>query len=399
MTGLFIAVQMLYWAVYSMVLSYVSVYLLGSGFSNSVEGAIVAVAALVAALLQPVLASRTDRLGGKAVKKALIAMTCVFLVFDALLLILGQGTGLAHLAVGGLYGAELMLSQLMTPFVFSLGTVSERAGKKVNFGLARGCGSAMYSLSALICGRAVGKVGIQFIPGISIPIYAALLILLIIFPFPNVKGGNDGESDVRSSSGLAFFKKYQVYTQVLIGAVCLYTTHMLVNTFGFQIVAAKGGGSPELGVGTALAAMTEIPIMIIFGRLKEKIVPEKWLVICGIFYIVRAVGYLALGSVSGYYAMQFLQMFSWAVIAIVSVFYASSVMEPQDEVKGQAYFTMALSVGNVIAALLGGPLIDRFGVNAMLILALVTSVAGTGVIIHAVGRTFAERRMEAPMKE
>ena len=383
MTLLYSLVQMLFWAAYAIVYGYVSVYLLGSGFSSTLEGTIVALSAVFAALLQPYLAEKTDRAGGKAVKKVLFLLSLLFLLVVILLFVMKPEVGFGHVMTGVLYCAAILLLQAATPFVYSLGTVSARSGLSLNYGLARGLGSAGYSIASFLAGRAINKVGIKFIPGGSIILLILLLVVVLVFPFPDAARVTESEEERAAEKKESFFKKYPQFALVILGTVCLYTTHMMVNTFGFQIVTSKGGGNAELGVGTALAALTEIPVNIIFGHFQKKVKPKVWFIVSGLFYVVRAAGYLFLPSVGGYYAMQFLQLSSWVVIGIVSIFYVSSVMAPEDEVKGQAFFTMALSVATVVSSLIGGPLIDSFGISAMLTVSLASAIAGTLIIAAA----------------
>lgn len=86
---------------------------------------------------------------------------------------------------------------------------------------------------------------------------------------------------------------------------------------------------------------------------------------------------------AGFYLMQFLQISSWAVLCIVTVIYTTDVMEEKDEVRGQAYFTMMLSVATVLSSTIGGILLDHFGITIMLGFALVCAVVGTAIMISA----------------
>ena len=69
-------------------------------------------------------------------------------------------------------------------------------------------------------------------------------------------------------------------------------------------------------------------------------------------------------------------MMGWGLITVSSVFYVNSIMKPEDIVKGQAYYTMSYTVGAVI----GGSLIDRAGVNAMLLFATICSLGGMLIV-------------------
>lgn len=381
MTGLYGIIQMLYWGIYAIVYGYVSVFLLGVGFSNTAEGMLVSLAALGAAFLQPMIASYADHKGGKALKQVLLVQVIVYLVSDALLFTLYISQGNITF-MGILYAMEILLMQVLTPFVYSLGTLSIKEGADLDFGLARGLGSSGYSIASFLSGRAVAAFGIRFVPLVCLPLSVILLILLARFPYHGTKAVE--KKTQQKESMLSFLHRYPQYTKVLIGALFLYSCHMLVNTFGWQILESKGGTSTQLGVGNAISSMTEIPVMILFGRYQSKVKPHLWLIVSGVFYVIRSLGYMFLPSVSaGFYLMQFLQIASWAVLCIVTVIYTTDVMKEKDEVRGQAYFTMMLSVATVLSSTIGGILLDHFGITVMLGFALVCSCIGTVIMISA----------------
>lgn len=378
MTGFYAAIQALYWAVYAVIYGYVSVYLLGSGFNNTLEGLIVSLGALGAAVLQPMIAAWTDQKGGKSLKKGLLVQTAVLAVSDVLLLVF---KGEKFLSVTGIaYGLEILLLQVLTPFVYSLGTLSVKEGADLNFGLARGAGSAGYSIASFLAGRLINRAGIRLVPMICLPLTVLLGILILRFPYQGTKPAERTESEEKKNT-VSFWKKYPSFCMALIGALLLYSCHMMVNTFGFQILASKGGNDSQLGLGIAIASMTEIPVMILFGKCRSHVHAEKWLILTGFFYIARTLVYLYGKGVGSFYLAQFMQIGSWAVLCIVTVIYTSGVMEEQDEVKGQAYFTMMLSIATVLSSVIGGVLLDHFGMFAMLSFALICSVLGTIIMV------------------
>ena len=76
-------------------------------------------------------------------------------------------------------------------------------------------------------------------------------------------------------------------------------------------------------------------------------------------------------------------MLGWALIAVSSVYYVNSIMDAQDAIKGQAYLTMTYTLGSVLASLLGGALIDKAGVNAMLIFGTAAAFIGMIILLFA----------------
>ena len=82
-----------------------------------------------------------------------------------------------------------------------------------------------------------------------------------------------------------------------------------------------------------------------------------------------------------------MQLLAWALIALSAVYYINAVMAPEDAIKGQAYYTMAYTIGSVVGAIIGGRIIDTLGVPAMLVFGTVCAAVGTLVIAVFAQRT------------
>ena len=159
----------------------------------------------------------------------------------------------------------------------------------------------------------------------------------------------------------------------------VYVSHVLINSFAYQVIVEKGGSSTDMGIAMALAAIIELPTMFLFGYMQKKIRCDIWFRSCGIFFALKTLFSLLAPNMTVYYIIQIFQAFGWALISVSSVYYVNSIMEPQDVIKGQAYFTMTYTIGTVLGALLGGWLIDLAGVSAMLIFG--TAAASIGAVL------------------
>ncbi len=361
-----------YWANYAVLSNYASVYLLGHHFSNTAIGTLIAVSGLAAAVFQPLLGIYADRPHSPSVRVILFALTGAFLAATAMIPIFA---GRAAVPLSIVYAAALTLMLSMSPLNNALGTLSAASGARINFGIARGIGSLAYAIVSVLIGRYTAARGIEGIPIISFGLYALFEASLILFPFrkTTVSSKNADNTD-------GFLKRYPTYIPVLIAAVCLYTSHVLVNSFAYQIIVTKGGDSQSLGLAYAIAAVMELPLMFIFTRLLRFLSAGKWLIISGFAYTIKSLGTLLVTSIGGYYAVQLLQLPSFAVITVASVYYVNDIMKPQDAVKGQAFFTMTYTIGTVFASFIGGILLDQFGVQTLLKAALGFSIAGAFIM-------------------
>ena len=90
------------------------------------------------------------------------------------------------------------------------------------------------------------------------------------------------------------------------------------------------------------------------------------------------------------YVVQVCQLFGFATFVVATVYYANYAVKECDRVKGQAYMTMANTLGIVFASMLGGVLIDRYGTNGMMIVGSVITIIGCIMIFISTTKSKAE---------
>ncbi|MCI5650010.1 MAG: MFS transporter [Fusicatenibacter sp.] len=371
LTGRYAMIQSFLWMGYAAILGFASVYLLDHGFSNIQIGIISAVAGAVSAVLQPLLATIADRPSSPSVKYFLVCLNFLQLFCAGLLMVFENSA----VMTGVFYGICITFLMLLTPLVNSLGAETMNQGITMNFGVARGIGSVAYAAAAYLLGILVKKAGAVTIPLFIVALCAGFLLSLGFFPFEKAAKPSVGQK--RMFEGPVYFlRKYDRFAFTLLGCIFLYTSHVLLNNFNFQIVESKGGGSAELGFAMALCACVELPTMFFFGVMQKKKSSGFWFRLSGVFFMLKALGTLLVPGIRSFYCIQIFQMFGWALIQVASIYFVNSLMEEQDVVKGQAYMTMTYTIGSVVGSLLGGSLIDLFGITIMLIVAFVFGLLG-----------------------
>ena len=284
LTPRYSCIQFFFWLVFVTLANFASVFLLNTGFTNTQIGIIIALAGVVSALLQPTVASYADKNSSPSLKKICIFISLIALVLSAFLLFYTRSL----LCTGIFYGSCFVLIQLLTPMVNSLGMESLNQGKKLNFGIGRGMGSLSAAVIASTLGILVDRFGIRTIP-VSISIGLLLFLFsLWIFPFrkvPKERQQNLTAAEKAPGSGaLYFFRKYKKFTIVLLGSIMVYVSHVLINSFAYQVIVEKGGSSTDMGIAMALAAIIELPTMFLFGYMQKKIRCDIWFRSCGIFF-------------------------------------------------------------------------------------------------------------------
>ncbi len=376
------AIQSFFWTCYAAIMGFASMYLLQAGFDNSKVGVLIAAAGLMSALLQPVIAAYADRPGSLSLGHLLLASGSLSLACAAGLML----TRGSMVLTGVLYVGSMVLLQLTTPLVNALGIAVVNSGEKMDFGIARGFGSLGYAAAAYLIGKLANRFGAVTVPvcmGIGF-----ILMLLSVAGFGRVSPKADSRKKTTAARG-GFFRKYPRYAAVLAGLVLIFISHVVLNSFTFQIVEAKGGTSREMGVAMAFASLIELPVMFLFGWMLKKAKSHIWFRISGVFFFLKCLGTLLCTGIPGFYAVQLFQMFGWALMTVSAVFYINATMAPEDSVKGQACYTVSLTLGNVLGASAAGRILDQMGVQAMLIFGTVSALLGAVMVL-----VFAERTKE-----
>ena len=376
LTFKYIVIQIGMWAMYAPLMGYTSVFLLAKGFSNTEVGIISGLGCIISAVLQAMVSSYADRENSKSVKAILIMFAALQIALAVVLLALGNNF---VLAIGVIFGALIAIMQLMVPLTNSMAMEMMNQGKLINYGAARGTASMVYAILVNTMGAFAKGNNLSIVPIATMLSAAILLVGTVLFPFKKVPGSMEeelkSETDTRP-----FLVKYPKVALFVIGAICAYVGHNLINVFLFQLVSLKGGNHVNMGVCLSLAAVFEIPVMFGFAYLVAKRDSSTWVRVGGVGIMLKIILTLLVPDMISLYIVQICQLFGFATFVVATVYYANQVVEECDRVKGQAYMTMANTLGIVFASMLGGVLIDIYGTNGMMIVGSVITVVGTVLI-------------------
>jgi PPP family 3-phenylpropionic acid transporter len=157
----------------------------------------------------------------------------------------------------------------------------------------------------------------------------------------------------------------------------------MINDFMIQIIRSLGGGETELGYSNFLQAILELPVMAMIGIILKKISAQKLLVLSGFAFFVKNLILIFATNMAGMYLSQSCQLFAYAVFIPAAAYYVDSIMDSNDQVKGQALVTSAITVGGVFSNVVSGVVMDNFGIKAMLITGTAVCAVGAVVVLFA----------------
>lgn len=363
--------QLAYSIISAGIMSFATAFLLLKGFSASVIGVLLASGNLLSCGFQPFLAAWADRKSGNIVKYMIIFLTiCSILCFSSILFFSPP-----HHVFGLLYLFGVFAFDAIMPLGNALCVRYNANDYGINYGIGRGVGAIAYSIAALVIGNIMTHLGEDWMLILSI---AFMFILsLIVLGYPNIQTDTISEKYSDTSTILEFIRTYKWYCISLLGILLLAMFHIMVENYLIEIVMPLGGDSTSVGNALFLATLAEIPVFLLFDKIKEKIKDTTLLKIAGIFYVIKSVLFLIASSVILIYIAQILQAVTYCFLSATQLYYANNRIHRRDMVKGQAFITAAYSLGCALGNFTGGQLCHYFSVKSLLIWGVMISSLGT----------------------
>jgi PPP family 3-phenylpropionic acid transporter len=369
-------INMTYFAAFCTIHAMAAVYLLANGFSNTEVGVLLAVANISSALIQPYIAGIIDKPGPLTNRRFILISVFVIMIGSVLLKFLSSHKIIVFVIYALIYMIQFAYQPVMTALCFEY----QKAGCNIFYGLARGLGSASFAVTSAFIGGVVEKKGVDILLLVNVITMILSAIVVYTFKKPEDKGaeraGDEKAQGKAHNNILEFAKTYPAFSVFLIGTICFYFAHNMINDFMIQIIRSLGGAETELGYSNFLQAILELPVMAVIGFFLKKISSGKMLVFSGTAFFVKILILMFVTNMAGMYVSQSFQLFAYAVFIPAAAYYVSTTMDELDQVKGQAYVTSAITVGGVFSNLISGIILDNFGIKAML---------GTGCVVCAVG--------------
>ena len=376
-----------YWPLLCCSFSFGAVFFLSKGYSNSQTGAVLAAASILAVLAQPAAAAFADRPGRVSMKQLILILSAV----GAVLAVVRFFCSNLAIVPAVLFILEQAAVYALQPLMNALAVQVMNSGGKINFGLSRGIGSITYAVISILLGIFLRTEKTDVLPLFSVIFYVAYVVAVFKFP---AAGRSESKKEMPhepgrdSAAGYPPRRKTNVrFLLLLLAVVCAFCSQSMIGNFLIQIEKHVGGTAENVGIANGLSAAIELPAMAVFGLLIRKFRSGTLLKISFAGFVCKALATMAAPSVAALYLVQIFQFSAYALFIPASVYYANEIIPESSLAKGQAALTSAATFGAVAANLLGGWILDGFGVAAMLLASVLSAAAGFAVGLPAVRRT------------
>ena len=393
-----------------------SVFLLAKGYSNSEIGLILAIANVVAVLIQPFLAELADRGRKSTIFIIMETITCINLILSTVMIFLGARSWLLTIAFMLCY--SLMMAN--QPFINAVNRRLEETGVKIAFGACRSVGSMTFAVICFFLGSVVEKLGATALPVIGDAVLI-LIMVSILYTYRTYReaaraGGPEPRSakqaggahdradrdrgaqeaahdraDRASATHAAaptqeitlreFIRDNRWFLIISLGTLAIFIANSIPNTYMAQLVTSIGGDSVDVGRIFAVLAITEVPTMVLFDRIYRRVSSVTMLIVAAIAFIVWLGACAAVSSVGGLYLAQVVHFFSFPLFLPAMVRFIDENMREREAVKGQTLFTVTVTLGNMLASLIGGVILDFSGAHILMITGTLAAAIGAAIII------------------
>ena len=251
-------------------------------------------------------------------------------------------------------------------------------GIYVNFGLARGIGSASWATSALLFGQVLSFFDTSIL-SIGYLIFT-IITLMILFTLPESQMKE--VQNKKEGSVFTVVKNYRIFFFLLLGFCFMFAGATSIGTYLINIVKNLGGDTSLYGVAMFAMAFSELPVMMAVPKLMKKFNSVTLILIASIFYILRnyTIG-LAPHLIILIIGMMF-QGLSYGLFTGVITYYVTYNLETQDQMAGQTMIgIMTSGIGSTLGNVLGGILQDTIGLDALFMFVYIMTAIGAVVII------------------
>ena len=365
---------------------YLTLYYRSLGFGLGEIGGILAIASFVGLLSAPAWGSLSDRRRGSP--SILVAAVGTSLAGTALLAVGPTIPGALGVAVP--VGAALLGCGIAGTLPIIDARALETAGAARNgYGPLRAWGSLGYVASALATGAIVEATGPRSLLAVQATFLIATAAIGLTLRPPSASAARRYGSPLRDAGRLFGPRGLGVF---VLGSFLAWLGMQLVLTFTPLRFDELHAGATVIGLGGAIAAGIEVPMMLSFPRLAARFGSNRLLIAGAAFLMLRSVVAAFATSPELLLAASVFAGFGYALFLVAGVVYVSTHVPPELAATAQGIFQgVGSSLSQVTAAAAGGTIAGVAGIQGLFILAACLGVGAMLIVAYAVGSSGPDR--------
>ena len=368
---------------------YVVVFLQSIGFNAQQVGTITALNSGVGIFASPFWGTLSDKL--RSLKKVIIlALTVASLLFVLVPFV-------SRLSV---WGISLLFVLLPVTMFFRMPLMSlidnwmlrNARAEKLNYGSLRAYGALSFALAAFALGYIIPLIGVDYVFYISI-IFALPAIYLMVF----VKGSEDDAASAKKSISFKEMQIGQLFKNYYLITYIIFTIFLRIPFQGSMIflpflIDEVGGDIAQLGIIMGLRALVEIPVMMIFNRLRQRFPLYMLIIVSAALFAVEFILYSTVSTFTMVIALSMLHGVANGLTIPAGASYVFSLAPEHLKATAQTIMASTTSIAGILGGLIGGLLIAMFSIMQFyLVIGIMLALA---TILYAASFTIGERLLK-----
>ncbi len=346
---------------------FIALYYRHLGLSGAEIGLLTAMLPFATAVLAPGWGFIADRYGAH---RLILRGALIFAAVAALAIT--RFTTFAPIA--GLVALLALVAAPTLPFLDSFGiTISQKQG--LGYGRIRVWGSAGYIVASAVVGWLMGR----SVSSLFLLTYAAALLLTAAATL-GLPALHERPSQRTWRGSAAVLRRPAMLVLLLTTYLVSVSTTAIYNFLGIYL-AELGGGATFVGAANALAAVSELPVLMFGATLAAWIGNRRLLLLAIAVYMLRYLAYSVAPGPAWILPIQLLHGLSFGANLMASVTLVNDIAGAELAATAQGLLASAFAFGSITGSLAGGVLLDRFGVVVIFRLAALCALAGLAIFI------------------
>lgn len=266
-----------------------------------------------------------------------------------------------------------------SPLLDSYGvTISKHAG--LSFGQVRVWGSIGYTVVVWLIGYAMGgDVSRLFLFGYAITLSVTAFATLGL----PAREKRPGQNRWQGAAGM--LRRPDMRIVLLTVFLLSSATNPIFSFFGIYI-EALGGGTSMLGLASAVAAISEFPVMFLGSLLTYRLGSRRMFIVALVMYCIRLLLYSIVPSAAWVLPVQLIHGFSFGIYLMASVTLVHEFVGSELAATAQGLLASAMAFGQMTGSIVGGILLDIVGIFMIYRLSIVTTLIALVVFVLGMRR-------------
>ncbi len=363
------------------------------GFSPQQIGTLLMISVIMAVISMPLMGYLTDKLISD---KLMMVINLTVAIIGSLLFWNLEKTFFNMAVIIGVWSFFLKpVTNIVEAYAYRL----INAGYPIDYGIVRSMGSFGFAVFAYISGVIIDNTSFESLYYMQI-IIVVLLIITSLFVFVKVEKSPQTQMEdelieevvvredtvktdtEKTESTFKILIKNRDYIALILGGFFINLAVSLHFTYIPLLLEQNGASAGQIGLAFSIMALSEIPTIAFFSKIKTRVNPSTLIIIGGTAYIFRMVTVVQFPTVEVFWLMGVFQMISFGFLS-PSYMYIINRVVPK-EISSTATLTaitFIFNLSSVFSMYFGGYYIEKFGFELVLSVGWILCLVGTLIFV------------------